>query len=568
MDDARCGGPEALGLLASALAGRALAVAPEPRGEPAWTDGRTVFVSADLPARERLEAVAVQAALLAAGSLAPGVVRRIARRPALARRYLAVEGRRALAALHALLPPAVKPLADAGLAARTDSPGASLALARSGARIDAPPACFGTIRARPLLAAQERAGRAGGGRERRVRARSERALREELEQSTDEGDASAADSFASPVGGSGLLGRWLERLLEPVRRVQGAAPPGGDAPAHRTRAGAGGGSRRIATAAARAGRFEPPAFAVRERRYPEWDLHRRRYRAGWCTVREVPAPLAAATPAAAPDAYALRRPLARLGVGLLRQRRQAQGDDVDVDAAVESRVAAIAGVASDEAVYVDSLRRRRDLAVLVLLDVSGSAAEPGATGRSVHEQQRAAAAALTTALHAIGDRVALYAYQSRGRAEVQLAPVKRFDEAFDALALRRLHGLVPRAYSRLGAAIRHGAALLEERGGTSRRLLVVLSDGLAYDHGYEPEYGAADARRALAEARRRGLGCLCLSVGAGTSAEALRRVFGSAAHAALPGCEPLPRVVGPLFRAALRSAERRRRPQRTVRAAD
>jgi nitric oxide reductase NorD protein len=26
---------------------------------------------------------------------------------------------------------------------------------------------------------------------------------------------------------------------------------------------------------------------------------------------------------------------------------------------------------------------------------------------------------------------------------------------------------------------------LEARGGTSRRLLVVLSDGLAYDHGYE-----------------------------------------------------------------------------------
>ena len=72
--------------------------------------------------------------------------------------------------------------------------------------------------------------------------------------------------------------------------------------------------------------------------------------------------------------------------------------------------------------------------------------------------------------------------------------------------MRRLHGLVPGAYSRLGAAIRHGAAVLEERGGTSRRLLVVLSDGLAYDHGYEAVYGAADARRALAEARRRGHG--------------------------------------------------------------
>ena len=59
------------------------------------------------------------------------------------------------------------------------------------------------------------------------------------------------------------------------------------------------------------------------------------------------------------------------------------------------------------------------------------------------------------------------------------------------------------------------------------RLLVVLSDGLAYDHGYEPAYGAADARRALGEARRQGVGCLCLSVGASTDDEALGRVFGS-----------------------------------------
>jgi nitric oxide reductase activation protein len=173
----------------------------------------------------------------------------------------------------------------------------------------------------------------------------------------------------------------------------------------------------------------------------------------------------------------------------------------------------------------------------------------------VHELQRAAAAALVVALHQLGDRVALYAYHSRGRSAVHLLPVKRFGDDLDARAMQRLHGLVPGAYSRLGAAIRHGAAVLEQEGATSRRLLVVLSDGLAYDHGYEPVHGAADARRALAEARRRGTGCLCLSLGAGTDADALRRVFGSAAHAAIPELEQLGRAIGPLFRAGLRSAE-------------
>jgi nitric oxide reductase activation protein len=366
------------------------------------------------------------------------------------------------------------------------------------------------------------------------------------------------DPFGSPVGGGGAIGRWLARLLEPVRRLTGFGPPGGDVPTQVAHAGASRAGRPAFATTAR-DELDARAFGARETRYPEWDAHRARYLPNWCTVQEIEARPADEAPPLATHAHALRRPLARLGMGLDRYHRREQGDDVDVDAAVEARVLALAGAAPHEAVYVESLRRRRDLAVLVLLDVSGSAAEPGATGSAVHTQQRAAAAALTTALHEIGDRVALYAYQSRGRAAVQLVPVKRFDDALDALVLRRLHGLVPCAYSRLGAAIRHGAAVLEARGGTSRRLLVVLSDGLAYDHGYEPGYGAADARRALAEAHRRGTGCLCLSVGAATDDEALRRVFGSAAHAALPRVEPLARVIAPLFRAALRAAEVRQR---------
>jgi nitric oxide reductase NorD protein len=242
-----------------------------------------------------------------------------------------------------------------------------------------------------------------------------------------------------------------------------------------------------------------------------------------------------------------------------RHHRQLQGDDIDVDAAVEMRVELAAGSAADDAVYLDNLRRRRDLSVLILLDVSGSAGEAGTAGRTVHEQQLESAAALTAALHELGDRVALFAYYSQGRSAVNLTPIKRFDNRFDTAAMRRLYGLKPGAYSRLGAAIRHGTAILRERGGTPRRLLVVLSDGLAYDHGYERTYGAADARRALGEAGRQGIGCLCLTVGAATDVDELRRVFGTAAHAAVGRPEQLSRVIGPLFRVALNRAEMRRR---------
>jgi nitric oxide reductase activation protein len=197
--------------------------------------------------------------------------------------------------------------------------------------------------------------------------------------------------------------------------------------------------------------------------------------------------------------------------------------------------------------------------VLLLLDVSGSAGEPSPIGGTVHDHQRAAAAALAQTLHDLGDRVALYGFRSMGRQAVQVVPVLRFGDRLGAPVLDRLGGLAPGAYTRLGAAIRHGATVLEAEGGTARRLLVVLSDGFAYDHGYEGRYGEADARRALADARRRGTACLCLSIAADTKVDALRRVFGTAAHAAIPNPNQLPATVGPLFRSALRLAEGQRR---------
>jgi len=543
-----------LGLLASAISGQALKVAPGEPGKPAWTDGNVVFVDANISPREQIEALAVQASLLAAGSLRLDVVRRMKRHPTLARRYLAVEGHRALAAIEVLLPAALRSLIDADVAARTDSPDASLAVALSRQVIAAPPNCFGTIRARHLLGASNRAD-SSATRPHVVREPRHHILAELAEG---EDDGTTADLFSSPVGG-GVLGRQLGRLLDVVRRLNSGDAPAADAPTHRTRPGASGVRNALFSTGA-AGSVEGAAIEARGTKYPEWDVHRRRYRRDWCTVQEVEARPNDSTPPPVSDGYRLRRPLARIGVGLLdRSYRRLQGDDIDIDAVIEARIGVMAGSAADEAIYIESLRRRRDLAVLLLLDTSGSAAEPGATGQTVHEQQRAAAAALTVALHELGDRVALFAYHSRGRAAVHLERVKGFDDALDTLVMRRLHGLVPGAYSRLGAAVRHGAAVLEDRGGTTRRLLVVLSDGLAYDHGYEPEYGAADARRALAEARRRGTACLCLSIGASTDTETLRRVFGSAAHATIPRTEQLSQVIGPLFRSALRSAELPRR---------
>jgi hypothetical protein len=563
-DDALGDRLQALGLLACALAGRPVAVSELKPGEPSWTDGQTIYVDASAGARAALEAIAVHASMIAAGSLDPDVIRPLVRHPRLARRYLAVEGHRALIANAELLPAVLAPLGNRDVASRSDSPDASLSIAAGRTAIDDAASAFGVIRAAKVMAVCSRAAeqreQANPGHVPRGR-RGDQAELEDLDDGEID-DSDDPDLFTSPVGGGGFIGKWLKKMLASTRKTgSGGGPPGADNPTHRTNSAKRGPHAVLSLAATSSEdiKDQEAQTATDGVTYPEWDAARKSYRPAWCTVREVEPTIKASATQAIDDAIGVRRPLSRLGMGLHRRHRQSQGDDIDIDAAVEARVEVRAGSVPDEAVYLDSLRRRRDLSVLLLLDVSGSAAEPGTLGRTVHEQQRAAVANLTVALHDLGDRVALYAYYSQGRGAVSMVPVKRFDDHLDAHVIRRLNSLEPGAYSRLGAAIRHGSAVLEARGGTSRRLLVVLSDGLAYDHGYERAYGAADARRALTEARRRGTGCVCLTIGAGTDVQSLRRVFGSAAHATIARPDQLAGVIGPLFRSALRSAEVRRR---------
>jgi nitric oxide reductase NorD protein len=542
-------------LLASAIAGRLVEVAPIESGTPAWTDGATIFVGVDLDPRDVLRSIAVQASLLGADSLAPEIVTKLERRAALRRRYLAIEGNRALAAHDDLLPESARSLIDPVLAARSSSPAESLRRAGGSETIAEPLPIFGTIRPRALRTnwapSEATAAAQVAPHESHVNdlAASDAADREE----------GRVFEFSSAwVGRGGAIGRLLKRLFADAR-VGGSGAPGSDAATRWSRSSTRVSSKASPTTAAASRPEDIQLSASRRNTYPEWDIHRGCYRSDWCTVVEVEAEPKERDARLFVDSQVLRRPLARVGLGLERRHRQLQGDDVDLDAAVESFVARAAESAPEDACYVDTVRRARDLAVLVLLDISGSAGELSATGRSVHEHQCAAAAALTLALHDLGDRVALYGFRSLGRTAVHVVPVKRFDERLDAHVLERLGALTPGAYTRLGAAIRHGAARLESDGGTPRRLLVVISDGFAYDHGYEGAYGEADARRALAEARHRGIGCLCLNVGAATGPDALRRVFGTAAHATLSRNEQLAGVVGPLFQAALRSAESQQR---------
>ena len=544
--------PARYGLIASAFAGRAVEVAAGRPGEGVWTDGHTITVDPETAPGAIVEAVVVQASMIGAGSLSGEMMRAVLRREKVRTRYLAVEGPRAVAALRYLLPRSLRHMASGEIKDLTRSPEQSLAWARSRQPIPAAGFALGELRPREVLAvlrreeSVEHVGAVGDPVD---------GAADHTESSSDmvsHNDSPSTSELLFDGPAATTTGRLLSKLLRGMARSKGDGPLGGRSGTGR---GTPGDGARTVTGAPDAAGPGDPAPGNLKFRYPEWDSRLGRYRPYWCTVHEAETPVVHGNTAPPPGDLGLRRALARLGSGADTRHRQRHGDDIDLDAVVESRVQVLASADPGDALYLATVHDRRDLSALILLDVSGSAAEPGVGRIPVHDHQRTAVAALASTMIGLGDRVAVYTYSSHGRHNVRMNACKTFDEHGDLPLLARLRELTPSGYSRLGAAIRHGAAIIDAHAGTSRRLLIVVSDGLAFDHGYDLGHGAQDVRRALAEVRAQGTGCLCLTVGATTGAGDLREVFGTAAHAAVPRSDQLAPVINRLFRSALKSAE-------------
>lgn len=545
--------PHHFHLLAGFLAGRPVEVAVGPAGEPAHTDGRVVFVSANADRDRQRREVLIQSALLGAGSLDGHYVKRLRARPSLARRYLGLEGPRVLAGLGPRIALAAS-LAPAS-AVQSASCEESLQIALGRTKLDAPPDWFGTIKPAKLIRTRIESGAPASDADARMNVEHT----EPPDGDEDEDDDGPAETswilklFEAPIGMQAPA-KFL-RTLFGSSRSSGSEGAGGEVGvgSMRRTSRAGVTARPMPTPIRFSGTDRPgAALAVGGALYPEWDAFGGRYRENWCRVVDYPitAPADVSTVRVARDAV-LRRRLARVGLGPKVLRARADGDDVDIEATIDLFVDLRSGHSPPEHVYTERRRLARNLGVLILVDASGSATDADGEGLAVHDHQRRAAATLAVTLEELGDRVAVYGFRSQGRRAVHLLAVKTFGQRFGAAGRARLSQLQPFGYTRLGAGIRGAGEILKNQAGTPHRLLIVLSDGYPYDDGYEGRYARADTAKALEELRADGVACLCLSIGADGDADALDRVFGSAGHAGAATLSELSPRMDELFLSAL-----------------
>lgn len=187
------------------------------------------------------------------------------------------------------------------------------------------------------------------------------------------------------------------------------------------------------------------------------------------------------------------------GVQILRH--WVDGDDLDYRALLEFATDRRMGRRPSERLYLKRLKPQRDVAVLLLVDVSRSTANIVAgSRRTVLEVAQDALVLFSQALERLGDRYAIAAYSGTGRLGVDYFRVKDFDEPLSAAVRRRIGALAPQRSTRMGAAVRRAA--LDLRAVAARvRLLILLGDGFPNDLDYKQAYAVEDTRRALWEAR-------------------------------------------------------------------
>ncbi|MBK9019653.1 MAG: VWA domain-containing protein [Sulfuritalea sp.] len=224
------------------------------------------------------------------------------------------------------------------------------------------------------------------------------------------------------------------------------------------------------------------------------------------------------------------------------QRRQLDGEEIDLDAQVEARADRMGGSEPSPRLFIHRRRVERSLAVMFMVDMSGS------TKGWVNDAERESLVLLCEAIEALGDSYAIYGFSGWTRTHCDIYRIKRFGDRYDAATRQRIAGIEARDYTRMGVAVRHLSGLLQ-RQNARHKLLVTLSDGRPDDHGdeYRGRYGIEDTRRALLEAREKGIRSYCVTIDR-HGADYLPQLYGPAHYTVIDDAKKLPARIADIYR--------------------
>ena len=287
--------------------------------------------------------------------------------------------------------------------------------------------------------------------------------------------------------------------------------------------------------------------------YDEWDYHARLHRRDWCRVIEEP--LVGDDHDFMNDVRQrhqalrsrMRRSLMKLRPqDLVRVYRSADGDELDIGAAIEAIADRRSGAPADDRLHVRRDRAARDVATAFLVDLSASTSSPAVPPepevvpdtdpmddpmsygpiwdaaprlepvRRVVDVAKDAVALMGDALNELGDQYAVYGFSGTGRDNVEFKIGKDFGDRVTSSTWASIAAMKPLRYTRMGPAVRHAAAKLGAQSARTK-VLIIISDGYPQDSDYgrdrhDRDYGIHDTARALLDATAAGIETFCVTI--------------------------------------------------------
>ncbi|MHB0926814.1 MAG: VWA domain-containing protein [Gallionellaceae bacterium] len=256
------------------------------------------------------------------------------------------------------------------------------------------------------------------------------------------------------------------------------------------------------------------------RHYPEWDYLNQSYRPDWVSVYEALHP-----PGNAAD---IDRLLAKHGAlakrlkkmldllkpqDKVRIRYQEEGSELDLDVALRSLIDYKSGATPDPRINMSHKTSGRNIAVMLLLDLSESLNEKAAgCDQTILELSQEAVSLLAWAIEKLGDPFAIAGFHSNTRHDVRYLHIKGYSERWDDSVKGRLAAMEASYSTRMGAAMRHAAHYLEQQQ-ADKKLMLILTDGEPSDiDSKDGRLLIEDARQAVKELDRQGIYAYCINL--------------------------------------------------------
>ncbi|MGB9093663.1 MAG: VWA domain-containing protein [Gallionella sp.] len=256
------------------------------------------------------------------------------------------------------------------------------------------------------------------------------------------------------------------------------------------------------------------------RHYPEWDYSSQTYRPDWVSVYEAlhPSGQAADIDRLLAKHSALAKRLKKM-LDLLkpqdkvRIRYQEEGSELDLDVAIRSLIDFKGGAIPDPRINMSHKTSGRDIAVMLLLDLSESLNDKaGGSDQTILELSQEAVSLLAWAIEKLGDPFAIAGFHSNTRHDVRYLHIKGYGEHWNDDVKARLAGMQASWSTRMGAAMRHAAHYLESRP-ADKKLMLILTDGQPADvDAQDDRLLIEDARQAVKELDRDGIFTYCISL--------------------------------------------------------